>query len=83
MLDTLANSVHSECSFSATNHIHTKERNRHATAIAELQTLCYINSKVLYCLKNSSKQAQKRWANLGERDRLKLDDIYLEMCRNK
>lgn len=44
VLDTLANSVPSERSFSAMNHIYTKERNRLATETADLQSFCYMNS---------------------------------------
>jgi hypothetical protein len=82
VLDTLANSVPSERSFSANNHIHTKERNRLAMERADQQCFCYMNSRVLYCLKNPLKQGQKRWADLEEKDWMDLEDIYLDMFLN-
>lgn len=82
ILNTLANSVPSERSFSATNHVHTKERNRLATAKADNQTFCYMNYRVLLRLKNPGTAGNKRWSDLSEKGWIDLEDEYLALFLN-
>lgn len=82
VLDTLANSVPSERSFSAINHVHSKERNRLVTEKADKQTFCYMNSRVLRRLTNPNAGGKRRWADLEEKDWVDLEDAYLDMFLN-
>lgn len=82
VLDTLANSVPSERSFSATNHVHSKEQNRLTTEKADKQTFCYMNSRVLRRLRNPIAGSKRRWADLEEKDWVDLEDAYLDMFLN-
>lgn len=82
VLNTLANSLPSERPFSATAHIHSKERNRLSVENSDKQTFVYMNSRVLERLRNTDLGRRKRWANLDEKDWMELEDSYLEIFTN-
>ncbi|KAH7465294.1 hypothetical protein FOMA001_g17181 [Fusarium oxysporum f. sp. matthiolae] len=82
VMNTLANSVPSERSFSAINFIHTKARNRLTPMHADMQAFIFMNDRVLDRLKDQKYAHKKRWADLEEKDWLELEDSYLELFVN-
>jgi hypothetical protein len=82
VLNTLANSVPSERSFSATRHIHTKDRNRLSVVKADQQVFVYMNDRVLERLDAGDLLRKKRWGDLEEKDWVDLEDSYLDMFKN-
>ncbi|KAL5591123.1 hypothetical protein FOBRF1_014680 [Fusarium oxysporum] len=68
VMNTLANSVPSERSFSAISFIHTKARNRLAPMHADMQAFIFMNDRVLDRLKDQKYAHKKRWADLEEKD---------------
>ncbi|EXM14878.1 hypothetical protein FOTG_16751 [Fusarium oxysporum f. sp. vasinfectum 25433] len=82
VMNTLANSVPSERSFSAINFIHTKARNRLTPMHTEMQAFIFMNDRVLDRLKDQKYANNKRWADLEEKDWLELEDSYLELFVN-
>ncbi|KAL6405967.1 hypothetical protein AUP68_10522 [Ilyonectria robusta] len=81
VMNTLANSVPSERSFSAISFIHTKARNRLTPMHADMQAFIFMNDRVLDRLKGQKYAHKKRWADL-EKDWLELEDSYLELFVN-
>lgn len=81
VLDTLANSVPSEWSFSANGHVHTLTRNRLSVTRADQQTFVYVNSRVFTRITDSSSK-KKLWADLQEKEWLELEDSYLDLFRD-
>ncbi|RKK07565.1 hypothetical protein BFJ65_g17770 [Fusarium oxysporum f. sp. cepae] len=82
VMNTLANSVPSERSFSAISFIHTKARNRLTPMHADMQAFIFMNDRVLDRLKDQKYAHKKRWADLEEKDWLELEDSYLELFVN-
>ncbi|KAF5706007.1 transposase [Fusarium mundagurra] len=82
VINTLANSVPSERSFSAISFIHTKARNRLTPMHADMQAFIFMNDRVLDRLKDQKYAHKKRWADLEEKDWLELEDSYLELFVN-
>ncbi|KAM6505410.1 hypothetical protein FSOLCH5_15496 [Fusarium solani] len=82
VMNTLANSVPSERSFSAISFIHTKARNRLTPVHADMQAFIFMNDRVLDRLKDQKYAHKKRWADLEEKDWLELEDSYLELFVN-
>ena len=81
-MNTLANSVPSERSFSAISFVHTKARNRLTPMHADMQAFIFMNDRVLDRLKDQKYAQKKRWADLEEKDWLELEDSYLELFVN-
>ena len=82
VMNTLANSVPSERSFSAISFIHTKARNRLTPMHADMQAFIFMNDRVLDRLKDQKYAHKKHWADLEEKDWLELEDSYLELFVN-
>ncbi|EFZ03824.2 transposase [Metarhizium robertsii ARSEF 23] len=82
VMNTLANSVPSERSFSAISFIHTKARNRLTPMHDDMQAFIFMNDRVLDRLKDQKYAHKKRWADLEEKDWLELEDSYLELFVN-
>ncbi|PCD25903.1 hypothetical protein AU210_012337 [Fusarium oxysporum f. sp. radicis-cucumerinum] len=82
VMNTLANSVPSERSFSAISFIHTKARNRLTPMRADVQAFTFMNDRVLDRLKDQKYAHKKSWADLEEKDWLELEDSYLELFVN-
>ena len=82
VMNTLANSVPSERSFSAISFVHTKARNRLTPVHADMQAFIFMNDRVLDRLSDQKCTHKKRWADLEEKDWLELEDSYLELFVN-
>ncbi|KAG7425324.1 hypothetical protein Forpi1262_v013219 [Fusarium oxysporum f. sp. raphani] len=82
VMNTLANSVPSERSFSAISFIHTKARNCLTPMHTEMQAFIFMNDRVLDRLKDQKYANNKLWADLEEKDWLELENSYLELFVN-
>jgi hypothetical protein len=82
VFSTLANSVPSERSFSATNFLHNKVRNRLSAERANRCAFIYINDRVLERLKpseGSKRVIQSRWEEVEAPVLIEMEDEWMEL----